>query len=128
LKYTNRELEEMLAQKQMSSDALQALLEAREAGEVKFTLIDIREVFEYTSQSITGTDLLLPTSMIQKHLDKLEAIKEEPVILYCRSGNRTGQVMAALERMGHDKVVHLSRGIIAYSGATVHAAEIPNEL
>jgi len=128
LQYTNEELQEMLTHKQMSSDALQALLEARKKGEIKFTLIDIREVFEYTGSSITGTDLLLPTSMIQKHLDKLEALKEEPVILYCRTGNRTEQVMTALERMGHDKVVHLSRGIISFTGDTIQGAEIPNKL
>jgi len=128
MQYTKEELQGMLESKQMSSDALQSLIKAREAGEVKFTLVDIREVFEFESSSINGTDLLLPTSMIQSHLDKLEALKDETVILYCRTGNRTGQVMSALERMGHDKVVHLSRGIIAYGGDTTHKAEIPNAL
>jgi len=128
LQYTNEELQQMLSNKQMSSDALQALLKAREAGEIQFSLIDIREVFEYTSSSIDGTDMLLPTSMIQNHLDKLEAKKDEPVILYCRTGNRTGQVMMALERMGFDKIVHLSSGIITYTGATSHNATLPNEL
>jgi rhodanese-related sulfurtransferase len=128
LQYSKEELQEMLSNKQLSSDALIALLEAREKGDIDFTLIDVREVFEYTSASIEGTDLLLPTSMIQNHLDKLEALKEEPVVIYCRTGNRTGQVMMALERMGHDKIVHLSRGIISYGGKTLHNAPIPNEL
>jgi len=128
LEYTKEELEQMLASKQMSSDALKALLEARKKGEIDFKLVDIREVFEYTSSAIDGTDMLLPTSMIQQHLDKLEAIKDKPVVLYCRTGNRTGQVMMALERMGYEKVVHLSRGIIAYDGETTHNAELPNEL
>jgi len=128
LVYTNEELQGMLENKQISSDALQQLLKAREEGIVKFTLIDIREVYEFESASIDGTDLLLPTSMIQSHLDKLEALKDEPVILYCRTGNRTNQVMTALERMGHEKVGHLSRGIISYDGKTSHKAQIPNEL
>ncbi len=128
MQYTNEELQAMLESKQMSSDALQALLKAREEGKVKFTLIDIREVYEFESASIDGTDLLIPTSVIQAHLDKLEALKDEPVVLYCRTGNRTGQVMAALERMGYEKVVHLSRGIISYTGATSHQAKIPNQL
>ncbi len=112
----------------MSSDALQSLLKARGEGIVKFTLVDIREVYEFESASIDGTDLLLPTSVIQAHLDKLEALKDEPVILYCRTGNRTGQVMAALERMGYEKIVHLSRGILSFTGATSHKAELPNAL
>jgi len=128
MEYTNEELQGMLESKQMSSGALQSLLKAREAGIVKFTLVDIREVFEFESASIDGTDLLLPTSMIQKHLDKLEALKDETVILYCRSGNRTGQVMGALERMGHEKIVHLSGGMLSFRGETSHKAEIPNAL
>ena len=128
MQYTNEELQAMLESKQMSSDALQALLKAREEGKVKFTVIDIREVYEFESGSIDGTDLLIPTSVIQAHLDKLEALKDEPVVLYCRTGNRTGQVMSALERMGYEKVVHLSRGIISYTGATSHQAKIPNQL
>lgn len=128
MQYTNEELQEILSNKQMSSDALQALLKAREEGSIKFTLVDIREVYEFESASINGTDLLIPTSVIQAHLDKLEALKDEPVVLYCRTGNRTGQVMTALERMGHDKIVHLSRGIISYTGATSHNAQIPNDL
>ncbi len=128
MQYNNEELQGMLESKQMSSDALESLLKAREEGIVNFTLVDIREVYEFESASIDGTDLLLPTSVIQGHLDKLEALKDEPIILYCRTGNRTGQVMAALERMGYEKIVHLSRGILSFSGATSHKAEIPNTL
>lgn len=128
MQYTNEELQQMLENKQMSSDALEALLKAREEGNIKFTLVDIREVYEFESASIDGTDLLIPTSVIQAHLDKLEALKDEPVVLYCRTGNRTGQVMAALERMGHEKIVHLSSGIISYRGKTSHKATLPNAL
>ena len=128
MNYTDEELQQMLENKQISSDALQALLKAREEGKLKFHLVDIREVFEYTSSSIDGTDLLVPTSMIQAHLDKLEAIKEDPIILYCRTGNRTSQIMMALDRMGYPNVKHLSSGIITYNGETSHGAELPNEL
>jgi len=126
--YTKEELQKILTSKHMSSSELVTLLEAREKGEVEFNLVDIREVFEYSSSSIDGTDLIVPTSVIQKHIDKLEAIKDEPIILYCRTGNRTGQIMHALDSMGFPKVVHLSQGIIAYGGKTSHEAQLPNEL
>jgi rhodanese-related sulfurtransferase len=126
--YSKEELEKMLTNKQMSSEELEALLEARKKGEIDFKLVDIREVFEYNSSSIDNTDLLIPTSVIQQHIDKLEAIKDEPIILYCRTGNRTGQIMNALDGMGFTRVSHLSRGIIAYGGKTSHGASLPNEL
>jgi len=126
--YTKEELSEMLKKQQMSSAALETLLKARENKEISFTLIDIREVFEFTSSSIEGTDLLLPTSMIQKHVGKFEEMKDEPIVLYCRTGNRTGQVMHALHNMGLQNVVHLCDGIVAYRGKTNLGAKIPNEL
>jgi len=128
MSYTKEELEQMLAKKDLSSSELEALLEARSKGEVDFKLVDIREVFEYNQSSIDGTDLLIPTSAIQQHFNKLEAIKDEPIILYCRTGNRTGQIMYALDNMGFPKVSHLFQGIISYHGKTSNGAELPNEV
>ena len=128
MSYTKEELQNILASKNMSSSELVTLLEAREKGEIEFNLVDIREVFEYDSSSIDDTDLLIPTSVIQQHIDKLEAIKDEPIVLYCRTGNRTGQIMHALDSMGFTKVVHLSQGIITYGGKTSHGAKVPNQL
>ena len=128
MSYTKEELQNILASKNMSSSELVTLLEAREKGEIGFNLVDIREVFEYDSSSIDDTDLLIPTSVIQQHIDKLEAIKDEPIVLYCRTGNRTGQIMHALDSMGFPKVVHLAQGIIAYGGKTSHGAKVPNQL
>ena len=119
---------EMLQTAQLGSSALELLLEARKRGEVDFKLVDVREVFEYTNNSITGTDLLIPTSMIQKHVNQFEAMKDEPVILYCRTGNRTGYVMSALHNMGLKNVIHLSAGIVSFGGETEMGAEIPNPL
>ena len=129
MSYTKEELQEMLKNSQISSDALESLLKAREKGEVHFNLVDIREVFEYTDSAIAGTDLLVPTSMIQQHLDKLDAIKEDPIILYCRTGNRTGQIMQALtQQLGYQKVSHLSSGIVSYHGEKLRDAVLPNDL
>jgi rhodanese-related sulfurtransferase len=126
--YKKEELEEMLKNPQMSSSELEILLEARKNKEINFTLIDIREVFEYTQRSIDGSDMLIPTSMIQNHMNIFEELKESPIVLYCRTGARTGQAMMALRRMGYENVVHLSMGIMSYGGKTSSDAEIPNEL
>ncbi|OQX72999.1 MAG: hypothetical protein B6D59_06850 [Campylobacteraceae bacterium 4484_4] len=128
MEYTKEELEEMLRHEDMDSGELEALLKAREEGKIDFVLIDVREVFEYTDRSIKGTDLLLPTSRIQGYLEKFEELKERPVVLYCRTGNRTWQVMSALKRMGYNNIVHLAPGIVGYYGETEHNAEIPNPL
>jgi rhodanese-related sulfurtransferase len=128
MSYTKEDLEQMLSNKNLSSSELETLLEARSKGEIDFKLVDIREVFEYNQSSIDGTDLLVPTSSIQQHFNKLEAIKDEPIILYCRTGNRTGQIMYALDNMGFPRVIHLAQGIISYHGKTSSGAKLPNEV
>ncbi len=128
MEFTKEDLNKIVANQQMSSAELETLLKAREEGDIDFKLIDIREVFEFTDRSIVGADLLYPTTMIQKFVTDLEALKDEPVILYCRTGSRTGQIMYALRNMGMENVVHLSDGIMAYRGETIKGADIPNEL
>ncbi|NPA82769.1 MAG: rhodanese-like domain-containing protein [Epsilonproteobacteria bacterium] len=126
--YTKEDLQNMLNNSEISSQALETLLKARENGDIDFKLVDIREVYEYTDASIKGTDLLLPTSVIHLHMDKLEALKNTPTILYCRTGNRTGHVLSILKKMGFDKMSHLSQGILSYRGEIVRDAAIPNKL
>lgn len=128
MKHTKEELEIMLENSELESKELEALLVGRGEGVIDFKLVDVRELFEYTSSSILNTDLLIPTSMIQKHINKFEELKEQSIILYCRTGNRTSYVMSALKNMGLNRVIHLTRGIVAYNGKVVSEAKIPNEL
>ena len=111
---------------EISDKELKNLLTCRENGEVDFTLIDIREMFEYSDLSIDGTDLLLPTSILHTKMDELEKIKESFIILYCRTGNRTGHMLGILQRMGFKKIAHLSDGIVQFSGKTSKNAPLPN--
>ena len=48
---------------EVSAEELQTLLSLRQKKRVDFVLVDIREVYEYTESSISGTDLLLPMSL-----------------------------------------------------------------
>ncbi len=126
--YTKEELEAMLENEEISSEVLQTLLEARKSGDVDFVLMDIREVYEYNDSSIVETDFLIPTSVIGNHVEKFEELKDKRVVLYCRTGNRTGQVMYALNNMGYTNISHLSNGILSYFGQKVSNAPIPNQL
>lgn len=112
---------------EISDSQLKTLLTCRNNGEVDFKLVDIRELFEYTNLSIKNTDILFPTSSMHIHMDELEKIKESFIILYCRTGNRTGQMLQILYRMGFKKVAHLSDGIVQFSGETLKNAPIPNQ-
>ena len=104
---------------------VEALLKARDAGEIDFTLVDVREPYEYSEASIKGCDYLLPTSQIQGQGTTYEKLKSKNIVLYCRTGNRTSQVMMMLKQAGITKVSHLAGGIVSYQGEVLRGAAIP---
>ena len=110
-------MHKLVKKEQLSNKELQELLKARENNEIEFTLIDVREPFEYEMQHIVKTDELLPTSSFNSWVHNLLNRKDENIILYCRSGNRSYQVQQILEQHGM-KVGNLELGILDYTGKT----------
>ena len=83
-----------------------------DAGE-KLNLIDVREPRENAEFNIGG--VLLPIGKIQNmNIEDIEALKEEEVICYCRSGNRSGQACQILDTLGFKKTKNLSGGMLAW--------------
>ena len=83
-----------------------------DAGE-KLHLVDVREPYENAEFNIGG--ILLPLGMIQAmQTDEIDDLKDEEVILYCRSGNRSGRAAMFLETMGFTNTKNLSGGMVAW--------------
>ena len=112
-------------QNQIDSPALEKLLEARKNGEVDFVLIDIREPYEYEERHITGVDYLLPTTQFRSWAGLLvDRFGDRPIVLTCRTSNRTGQVQQILkEQMGMNNIIDHVGGIVTYHGATESGME-----
>jgi rhodanese-related sulfurtransferase len=82
------------------------------AGE-QINLIDVREPYEHEEFNIGG--LLHPLGRIMSaDVDDLEGMKDSEVIVYCRSGNRSGQAAMMLEAMGFRDVKNLQGGMLAW--------------
>ena len=88
-------------------------LKARiDAGET-LHLLDVREPFEHEDFNIGG--VLLPLGRIQTlQTDDIEGWKDQEVICYCRSGNRSGQACMILEGAGFTNLKNLSGGMNAW--------------
>jgi len=83
-----------------------------DAGE-ELHLVDVREPSENAEFNIGG--ILLPLGMIRSmQTDEIDDLKEEEIILYCRSGNRSGQAAMFLESMGFTNTKNLSGGMLAW--------------
>lgn len=83
-----------------------------EAGE-KLNLVDVREPHENAEFNIGG--ILLPLGKVQTmQLDDIEDLKEEEVILYCRSGNRSGQACLFMDALGYKNTKNLTGGMLGW--------------
>ncbi len=77
-----------------------------------FQLIDVREPHERAYTNIGGDHI--PMGNIMQSLDKIS--HDKLVVIYCRSGSRSGQVVNFLETShGYDNLYNLKGGILAWS-------------
>src|ERR1700743_2538687 len=88
-------------------------LKARlDAGE-NVNLVDVREPHENAEFNIGG--ILLPLGKVQTmQTESIDDLKDQEVIVYCRSGNRSGQAALMLEQMGFTNVTNVTGGMLAW--------------
>ncbi len=83
-----------------------------DAGE-KLHLLDVREDSERAEYNIGGAHI--PLGKVQTmQLEDIEDWKNEEVIIYCRSGNRSGMAGLFMEQAGFKNTVNLSGGMNAW--------------
>jgi rhodanese-related sulfurtransferase len=75
----------------------------------KLNIIDVREPFEHDMANIGGT--LIPLGDLPNQLEQLEELKGEEVIVYCRSGNRSGSACNFLLKQGFTNVRNMEGGM-----------------
>ncbi|MDZ7803426.1 rhodanese-like domain-containing protein [Thiohalophilus sp.] len=81
-------------------------------------VLDVREDTEYQEGHIINA-MHLPLSQLNDQMKKLEKHKEQPIIVACRSGQRSGQACATLKKAGFDNVYNLGGGILAWKNANL---------
>ncbi len=86
-------------------------------GEV--LVIDVREESEYEGGHIDGA-LFLPRGVLEFKIGTIPdlADKSKPVLLYCRSGNRSLLASKTLQDMGYSSVLSMAGGYEAWSKAS----------
>ena len=100
--------------KEITVQELKAKLDKKE----DFQLIDVREQFEHELVNISGE--LIPLSKVIANADKIS--RDKDVIVYCRSGNRSGIAIRQLEQQfGFTNLYNLKGGIIAYAREIDHS-------
>ena len=79
----------------------------------KINLIDVRQPEEHAEFNIGG--ILLPLGNIMSmQIEAIEDLRDQEVICYCRSGQRSMQAAMMLETMGFTNVKNLAGGMLGW--------------
>ncbi len=97
--------------KPMREITVQELKKLKDAG-ADIQLIDVREPHEYDICEIGGE--LIPMAEIPGSTDKIS--RDKQVIIHCRSGKRSGEMVLWLEKNeGYENLYNLKGGILAWA-------------
>ena len=80
----------------------------------KLALIDVREPVEWDIVHIDGAQLI-PQSLINSGEGLTRLPHDRTAVLYCKTGVRSAEALAAVKKAGFSDAVHLQGGIVAWA-------------
>lgn len=89
----------------------------------KFTILDVRTAGEYFPEHIEGAvyrDFYATDFQLQ--LDSLD--KSRTFLIYCRSGNRSGQTLTMMEDLGFQTVYNMLGGMSSWNAANYPVTDV----
>ncbi|GMV53237.1 MAG: rhodanese-like domain-containing protein [Chlorobi bacterium] len=93
----------------ISTDVLKRRIENSE----ELIILDVRTNEEWDEFHLPGA-IHIPLHELESRLSEIECHKDCEIIVYCRSGGRSGQACMFLELSGFCKPVNLKGGISAW--------------
>ena len=97
----------------ISVGQLETMLKERENGERDFVLVDVREPNEYEINRIPGAVLIPKGDFLNgTAIEKLPQDKQ--VVLHCKAGTRSAEVLAVLKGAGFSDAIHVGGGVAAW--------------
>ena len=82
-----------------------------------YIILDVRTIEEYNEGHIPNA-ICIPNETINEDITKRLPNKEQLILIYCRSGNRSKQAAQKLNRLGYTNLVEFG-GIIDWKGEII---------
>lgn len=80
-------------------------------------LLDVRTTAEWEQDGHLENAVLIPHSDLESRSNELPEDKEELILLYCRSGNRSQDAAETLLDLGYTNIIELATGINGWKDA-----------
>ncbi len=69
------------------------------------TLVDVREPYELETEGFVEGAINIPLGEVPERLEEFKSF-QKPLVVFCRSGNRSGSAAQFLEQNGLEEVVN----------------------
>jgi len=94
----------------MGTDISVIELKKRLDNQESINLIDVREQYEFDEFNLNGT--LIPLGDLPGRMDEIEDLKNQEIIVHCRSGARSNTAKMFLTSQGFSNVRNLIGGVM----------------
>jgi len=81
-------------------------------------VLDVREDKEFTAGHIPKARHI-PVGALATRISELEKFKTKPIVVNCRSGQRSARACGILKKHGFENAVNLAGGIVAWEAANL---------
>ena len=79
-------------------------------------ILDVRDDKEYKAGHVLNAKLI-PLGKLDERVGELEKYRDRPIVVMCRSGNRSSSACAFLGKQGFTQVYNIAGGIVAWQAA-----------
>ena len=88
----------------------------------KTIIVDVRDDSEVDGGVIQGAKHI-PLGNLATRISELDKFKSNPIVVYCRTGNRSGGACKTLTAAGFENVNNLEGGLVAWETANLPLAK-----
>lgn len=81
-------------------------------------VLDVREDKEYNEGHLPKARHI-PLGTLPQRIKEIEKFKNKPIVVNCRSGQRSARACGILKKHGFENVVNLAGGILAWEAANL---------
>jgi phage shock protein E len=94
----------------------EALLARQAAGDPALVVLDVRTAEEFAAGHVPGA-INVPHDQLQGRLGELAALRDKDLVVYCKSGRRSGLALEVLGKQGYTRLSHLDGDMQGWEAA-----------
>lgn len=76
-------------------------------------VLDVREESEFSNGHLLNAKLI-PLGKLKDRIGELERYREQPIVVVCRSGQRSASACSTLGKLGFAQAYNLAGGVVAW--------------